>query len=327
MSQNLKQLGDWSPYAEENYNNAGCCPYMLCNAMEVPPHEVGNWLTKQGYAIPMNGTSWYATPPALRAFGHDGEQLNYSPMMNVYKSPVFDRWKANTKAGYIGLFCMGVGKNTYWTRGGHYICIDGYDPVRDMYHVVDSASYDRDGWHSFDIGEDSFVGNIKIAYTTNIYMDDIPTSAYAYEFSMPVLQRGSKGKEVLLMQMVWQSLGWYKGGLDGDYGQLTEDACRLAQKFGRITVDGICGNATQRATFKLAYQGNRFFLKYVKKGDKGDTVTFYQCLLKARGYYSGVIDGDFGNGTRSAVKAFQSALSLKTDGEIGHDTGKALVGF
>lgn len=327
MSQNLKQLGDFAAYAGESYNNAGCCPYMNANAMKKDPHEIGDWLTRKGYAIPMNGTSWYATPPVLRAFGHDGQMLNTTPMMNIYKSSVFERWKSNVKAGYIGLLCMGVGKNTYWTRGGHYIAIIGYDPDTDRYKVSDSASYQRDGWHSFDEGEDSFAGNIKIAYTTNIYMDDVPSSSYAYSFSMPILRRGSKGKEVMLMQLVWKALGWYKGNIDGDYGYLTEQACILAQRFSNLEQDGICGNATQRATFKLAYNGSTFYVRYCKKSDRGDSVLFYQCLLKSRGYYDGVIDGDFGNQTRNAVKAFQIAYGLKADGEIGKDTGKALIGF
>lgn len=327
MSQNLKQLGDTEPYAGENYNNAGCCPYMLANAMVLPPHEIGNWLTLHGYAVPGNGTMWSAPPAALRHFGYSGEQLNFSPMMNVYQSPVFDRWISNCKAGYMGMFCMGVGKSQYWTRGGHYIAVVDYDPVTDSYKVVDSASYARDGWHSFYVGADSFVGNIKIAYTTNIYMDHVPQTAYAHSFSMPVLQKGSKGKEVMLMQMIWKALGYYKGGLDGDYGNLTENACRTAQKFSNLEQDGICGNATQRATFKLAYQGNTFYLQYCKLGSRGDSVVFYQCLLKSRGYYFGVIDGDFGTQTKSAVKAFQGATGLKADGEIGKDTGKMLVGF
>lgn len=47
------------------------------------------------------------------------------------------------------------------------------------------------------------------------------------------------------------------------------------------------------------------------------TVKQQQCLLCYLGYYNGLIDGEYGSGTKAAAKAFQRAYGLKQDGIIG----------
>ena len=56
------------------------------------------------------------------------------------------------------------------------------------------------------------------------------------------------------------------------------------------------------------------------RGDKGSRVIELQMRLSALGYYAGEIDGDFGGGTERAVKAFQAANGLETDGYVGEAT-------
>lgn len=65
----------------------------------------------------------------------------------------------------------------------------------------------------------------------------------------------------------------------------------------------------------------------LKKGDKGTNVKKAQQLLIAKGYSCGYFgaDGDFGDGTISAVKAFQKASNLEVDGVIGEATWAALL--
>jgi hypothetical protein len=58
----------------------------------------------------------------------------------------------------------------------------------------------------------------------------------------------------------------------------------------------------------------------MKKGDKGRNVEELQSLLKAHGFYSGKIDGDFGPGTETWVKKFQKSKGLKDDGIVGKKT-------
>ena len=55
-------------------------------------------------------------------------------------------------------------------------------------------------------------------------------------------------------------------------------------------------------------------------GAKGDRVTQLQQRLKELGYYSSAVDGQFGSGTKSAVRAFQKQHGLDDDGIAGEKT-------
>jgi len=61
-----------------------------------------------------------------------------------------------------------------------------------------------------------------------------------------------------------------------------------------------------------------------RPGDKGDAVKKVQKRLKALGYLSGKVDGDYGNGTKSAVKAFQKKNGLAVNGIVNSKTLKKL---
>ncbi|GGV28381.1 peptidoglycan-binding protein [Streptomyces spectabilis] len=60
------------------------------------------------------------------------------------------------------------------------------------------------------------------------------------------------------------------------------------------------------------------------RGSTGWEVVEAQCLLKAHGFGAGKIDGSYGDGTKAAVKRFQRARGLVTDGIVGPDTWGAL---
>ena len=55
-------------------------------------------------------------------------------------------------------------------------------------------------------------------------------------------------------------------------------------------------------------------------GDKGEKVKKVQRRLKNLGYYSGSIDGDYGNGTKTAVKDFQKKNGLSVTGSVNSKT-------
>ena len=55
-------------------------------------------------------------------------------------------------------------------------------------------------------------------------------------------------------------------------------------------------------------------------GDTGSNVKKVQKRLKKLGYYSGSIDGDYGNGTKKAVKSFQKRNGLKETGKVNSKT-------
>lgn len=62
----------------------------------------------------------------------------------------------------------------------------------------------------------------------------------------------------------------------------------------------------------------------IKRGSRGTDVTYLQQRLTAKGYGVGKIDGDFGQKTLEAVKAFQAEHGLVIDGIVGAKTWTAL---
>ena len=63
----------------------------------------------------------------------------------------------------------------------------------------------------------------------------------------------------------------------------------------------------------------------LKKGSKGEDVVLLQARLIQLGYLQpGQNDGDFGSGTETAVKAFQTNNDLKSDGIAGQETQSRL---
>lgn len=62
----------------------------------------------------------------------------------------------------------------------------------------------------------------------------------------------------------------------------------------------------------------------VKNGSKGGSVYVLQAFLKAKGYYTGKVDGEAGSLTEKAIKAFQKAMGLSQDGIAGTNTWKAV---
>ena len=62
----------------------------------------------------------------------------------------------------------------------------------------------------------------------------------------------------------------------------------------------------------------------VKKGSKGDAVKKLQEILNGKGYKL-TVDGDFGEKTDAAVRAYQKANHLEVDGEVGEKTWASLM--
>ncbi len=63
----------------------------------------------------------------------------------------------------------------------------------------------------------------------------------------------------------------------------------------------------------------------LKRGSRGADVTYLQQRLTAQGYGVGAIDGDFGQKTLEAVKAYQADYGLKVDGIVGAKTWASIA--
>lgn len=64
----------------------------------------------------------------------------------------------------------------------------------------------------------------------------------------------------------------------------------------------------------------------LEEGDSGQDVAQIQAKLGALGYAAGPADGEFGSMTTAAVMAFQKDRGLDTDGVVGSETYRALMG-
>jgi len=62
------------------------------------------------------------------------------------------------------------------------------------------------------------------------------------------------------------------------------------------------------------------------QGDQGDDIATIQAQLNALGYNVGSVDGDFGEATANAIANFQRDRGLETDGVIGSETYRAIMG-
>jgi len=89
------------------------------------------------------------------------------------------------------------------------------------------------------------------------------------------------------------------------------------RKDGTITIPDRSGGTTIPQT--TTSKANTSTKSYLQKGDKGNAVKEMQTMLIACGYSCGSCgaDGDFGNGTLSALKSFQSDQKLSVDGLYG----------
>ena len=66
------------------------------------------------------------------------------------------------------------------------------------------------------------------------------------------------------------------------------------------------------------------FDRILRRGDNGDDVKKLQELLNDLGYEL-TVDGDYGRGTKSAVRDFQEKNGLSADGNFGPKTAEVLL--
>jgi peptidoglycan hydrolase-like protein with peptidoglycan-binding domain len=138
----------------------------------------------------------------------------------------------------------------------------------------------------------------------------------ASTLNKPELKEGSKGDAVKELEKLLDHHGVYSGAIDGIFGPAVTKAVKSFQHKVFLLVDGNVGSKTWRAL----YSGAPVDMPALKKGSKGDLVKTVQKILFSTKDYKGAIDGDFGPGMETAVKAFQVRLKLSGDGVVGNRT-------
>ncbi len=174
---------------------------------------------------------------------------------------------------------------------------------------------------------------------------------------------GDDNSDVKKLQKALEILGYYKGRIDGEYGKGTSEAVEKYQKEHELKADGVAGKATVTSIFgscaKKSFSSQKNDSKSnddskstkkaastpsskyksvssiaeigsipsaTKKGDSGTNVVKLQQALECLGYYSGAIDGSYGEGTVAAVKKFQRKRGMNEDGIAGAATIRVIFG-
>ncbi len=158
-----------------------------------------------------------------------------------------------------------------------------------------------------------------------------------------VLSAGSANDEVRRLQERLLALGYYTGGVDGQFGPGTKNAVIWFQQQHGLKADGMAGSATLDALYGAAAQtaqptpsptptptpvpeiGRLTGDETLAKGSKGEAVVSLQTRLQELGFLSGKADGDYGAGTEQAVRVFQRQHGLQVDGAAGPQTIKLLL--
>ena len=139
------------------------------------------------------------------------------------------------------------------------------------------------------------------------------------------LRKGATGSAVKDLQTKLKKLGFYNAYVDGSYGDTTVAAVKAFQKKYNLTADGVAGSETLKK-LDTAYKNADSDKDdgSLRKGATGSAVKDLQTKLKKLGFYNASIDGDYGDTTVAAVKAFQKKYSLTADGVAGSETLKKL---
>lgn len=132
--------------------------------------------------------------------------------------------------------------------------------------------------------------------------------------AITVLRRGSQGPEVVDLQYLLHFRSPVSvavlGGVDGDFGPMTEQAVRDFQANRGITVDGVVGAQTW-GTLAPKPSGPptwpRLPGEFLRQGDQGRDVLRLQRGLNRQGFDAGPEEGIFGPRTKAAVIRSQSS--------------------
>ena len=156
------------------------------------------------------------------------------------------------------------------------------------------------------------------------------------------LRRGDRGASVEQVQFWLQQLAEFDPNLrdlavDGIFGAGTEAAVKAFQTENGLTADGVVGRMTWDAIWDqyqslesdINQSDNGYPGSPLRVGSRGDAVRKVQFWLRiAATNFSSIpspaVDGIFGSGTETAVKAFQRQFGLTADGVVGPATWQKL---
>lgn len=136
---------------------------------------------------------------------------------------------------------------------------------------------------------------------------------------------GSNGENVVLIQNRLNEIGYNAGTADGFFGQTTYNAVVEFQSDHGLDADGVIGESSWNILFNSDAGTYRPFAGILLGvGSANNDVKLVQEKLNSLGYNAGTADGIFGTGTETAVKNYQQAKGLDSDGIVGKLTWDSL---
>lgn len=146
-------------------------------------------------------------------------------------------------------------------------------------------------------------------------------------FGPGTLKPGARGGDVYELQGRLKFLGFYTGKIDGVFGNRTYRAVRLFQYEFGMKIDGLVGPKTKLKLWQATKQWRPTTPRpapagglTLKRGSRGGDVYDLQGRLRFLGFYTGKIDGVYGDRTYKAVRLFQYEFGIKIDGVAGPQT-------
>lgn len=131
------------------------------------------------------------------------------------------------------------------------------------------------------------------------------------------LKYGDEGDDVKVLQQRLTELFYYSGNLSGRYREGTRAAIKAFQEDFDLEVTGEADAKTQSLLFSTLYRP-------LKVGSSGEDVKRLQTRLMELGYYTGKISGNYLEGTKSAIAAFQEKIGEEATGIADPDTQSVL---
>lgn len=207
-----------------------------------------------------------------------------------------------------------------------------------------SQNLAQQGLSSVQILRRYYGGNIEL-------VNNAPIRGYAPSYPGTPLQQGSRGPNVVRIQVILNRIGQNYPAIprispvDGIFGSQTRQAVLAFQRIFGLTPDGIVGKATWYNLVRiyvgvtdlaeLESEGQTFYSVNwqspgnLSSGSTGQQVRQLQYMLRVISRYvpsvpSVNIDGVFGPATRASVIAYQNFAGLSPDGIVGVATWNSL---
>lgn len=142
---NFKQTDSlWAGNSYSGYTvrSQGCGPTSIADAVydldkTITPAKTAKWMEDNGCSCHGCGTYYSGMVKALKHYGYEASQLNYTSLYGTTGNPVVKDFLKKIKNGkYVGIACMG---KSIWTTSGHYVFIykvtDKYIYIYDPYNT------------------------------------------------------------------------------------------------------------------------------------------------------------------------------------------------